>query len=68
MSRYNYDYVRRTYGVDPQIGQPVKHTVTGEYGKVAHAGSAGHYVMVRFGEQKNASPCHPTELEYGVRP
>jgi hypothetical protein len=67
MSRYNYDYVRSTYGVDPWPGQIVTHTVTGKAGKVAHAGSVGHYVMVRFDGQKHASPCHPTELKYEAR-
>ncbi len=48
MSRYNYDYISRAYGVDPKPGQRVTHTVTGKDGTVAHVGSQGHYVMVRF--------------------
>lgn len=60
-----YDYVRRTYNVDPQIGQRVKHTVTGNSGVISREDrSAGHYVQVRFDGKKHPLPCHPTELEY----
>lgn len=60
-----YDYVRRTYGVDPRVGARVRHTVTGQFGKIARESlSAGHYVQVRFDGAKYALPCHPTELDY----
>lgn len=60
-----YDYVRRAYGVDPQIGQPVKLENSSKVGTVAREDlSMAHYVMVRFDGQRHASPCHPTSLEY----
>jgi hypothetical protein len=60
-----YDYVRRAYGVNPGVGQRVRHTVTKKFGTVAKENpSQGHYVMVRFDGQSFSSPCHPTELDY----
>lgn len=60
-----YDYVRRSYDVNPVVGQRVTHTVTKESGLVAREDkSQGHYVQVRFDGRKHASPCHPTELVY----
>lgn len=60
-----YDYVRRTYNVQPEIGARVRHTVINKFGVVCREDkSAGHYVQVRFDGQKHRSPCHPTELEY----
>jgi len=62
-----YDYVRRTYGVDPIVGQRVRHTEIDKFGTVAReSASQAHYVMVKFDGQNFASPCHPTALEYGV--
>jgi len=64
-----YDYVRRTYGIDPRPGQLVKHTVTGKTGMISRENkSQGHYVMVRFNGQKHTVPCHPTELDYTAQP
>lgn len=60
-----YDYVRRTYGVNPGVGQRVQHTVTKDFGHIAREDlSQGHRVMVRFDGKKFALPCHPTELDY----
>jgi len=60
-----YDYVRRTYSVDPVIGQRVTHTVTHKSGIIAREDkSQSHYVKVRFDGQKHTLPCHPTELNY----
>lgn len=63
----SYDYVRRNYPVDPQVGQ----RVTLAEGRQRPSGvvtrenkSQSHYVMVRFDGQRHASPCHPTSLEY----
>lgn len=62
-----YDYVKRTYGVDPEPGQAVTHTVTGKGGVIARENKGqSHYVQVRFDGQRHTLPCHPTELEYGV--
>lgn len=64
-----YDYVRRAYGVDPIVGKRVQHQVTKRFGEIGREDkSQGHYVMVRFDGQKFRSPCHPTELDYGVDP
>lgn len=62
-----YDYVRRTYDVDPQVGLWVTHTVTGRKGVITREDkSAGHYVQVKFEGYKKALPCHPTELQYSI--
>ena len=60
-----YDYVKRTYPVEPQVGARVTHQVTKRSGTIAREkASQAHYVMVRFDGQKFSSPCHPTELDY----
>jgi hypothetical protein len=59
-----YDYVKRTYGVEPKVGQRVKHTVTGNSGVVAREDKGqAHYVQVKFDGKRFALPCHPTEIE-----
>jgi len=68
-----YDYIRRTYGVDPVPGEWVRHTemTRNNLGQIAPENrSQGHYVMVRFeGSDNIDSPCHPKALEYlGDRP
>lgn len=63
----SYDYVRRTYGVDPQVGQRVRHSElrANNEGKVAPMDeSCAHYVMVKFDGRDEPAPCHPTALEY----
>lgn len=62
-----FDYVRRTYGVNPHDGQRVRHQVTGKFGTVKRARSALHYVHVQFDGQKHKTPCHPTELDYDLQ-
>lgn len=60
-----YDYVKRTYAVNPVVGQRVKHHVTGKEGTIARESqSAAHYVQVRFDGQRYNASCHPTELDY----
>lgn len=60
-----YDYVKRTYNVNPVMGQRVTHTVTKKGGAIARESpSAGHYVQVCFDGSKFAVSCHPTELDY----
>ncbi|MEW6256926.1 MAG: hypothetical protein AB1592_13305 [Pseudomonadota bacterium] len=60
-----YAYVRRTYGVNPGIGQRVQHTITLWFGTIAREDlSLSHYVMVQFDGNSFALPCHPTELDY----
>lgn len=68
MAEPAYQYVRRTYGVNPGIGQRVQHTVTHKLGTIAREDkSQGQYVQVRFDGQKFALPCHPTELDYSPK-
>ena len=63
-----YDYIKRTYTFQPQVGRRVKHTVTGKLGVISREDrSASHYVQVRFDGQRFALPCHPMELEYDGR-
>lgn len=61
-----YDYIRRTYAVDPVPGERVKHTVTGKSGVIVRTRGDPQYVQVRFDGQKHSLPCHPTELDYGA--
>lgn len=63
-----YEYIKRTYKFQPEIGRRVKHTVTKNEGVIAREDrSAGHYVQVRFDGRRFVSPCHPDELEYTER-
>lgn len=61
----SYEYVRRTYGVNPVPGQRVRHQETGKLGVIVHENvSAAHYVHVRFDHLKFSLPCHPNALDY----
>lgn len=60
-----YEYVKRSYGVNPEVGQRVRHTGINKWGTVARENrSQSHYVMVHFDSQRHASPCHPEALQY----
>ena len=62
-----YDYVKRAYGVAPEPGQRVRHTVSRHhsFGVVADEDpGCGRYVMVLFDGAPHALPCHPGELDY----
>lgn len=62
-----YDYVRRTYQVNPIVGERVIFTEYKERpaGTIAREDkSCSHYVMVKFDNARWPSPCHPTSLEY----
>jgi len=60
-----YDYIKKTYSVDPRVGSRVQHTVTKKFGKIAREKqSAGNYVQVMFDGRGFSVPCHPTELNY----
>ncbi len=61
----SYEYVKRTYGHEPIVGNRVWHTVIKKFGRIAkEKPSQGLYVMVRFDGQNFSSPCHPDELDY----
>jgi hypothetical protein len=65
----SYEYVKRTYGHEPIIGNRVYHKVTKEFGRIAkEKPSAGHYVQVKFDGAPFSSPCHPDELDYFPTP
>lgn len=60
-----YDYVKRAYAFQPEIGRRIQHTVTGRFGVIARENrSQGHYVQVKFDGQSFALPCHPDEIRY----
>lgn len=60
-----YDYIKRTYGVEPKIGARVRHTETDKFGKITREKpSAAHYVNVMFDGRGFSVPCHPTALDY----
>lgn len=62
-----YDYIKQTYGVSPEPGKIVYHTVTKEWGVITREDrSASHYAQVKFEGARHASPCHPTDLQYDV--
>lgn len=61
----SYDYVKRTYPVNPRVGERVKHKETERCGVIARENrSMAHYVQVKFDGDARPLPCHPTELEY----
>jgi hypothetical protein len=53
-----YDYIRRTYGVDPKIGQRI--TMDGRLGTIIRPQGDPQYLNVRFDGQKHTVPVHPT--------
>ena len=58
-----YGYIRRTYGVNPRIGQRIKHF--GKSGAIIRPQGDPHYLRVRFDGQRHASNVHPTDqVEY----
>lgn len=60
-----YDYIKRMYDFQPEIGRRVRHTVTKRDGRIGREKpSHGHYVRVWFDGERFASNCHPGELEY----
>jgi len=60
-----YDYIKRAYKFQPEVGRRVLHIITHKEGVIAREDvSAGHYVQVKFDEIKHARPCHPDELTY----
>lgn len=59
----SYEYIKKTYLVNPVVGSRVQHMVTRRLGKITRENvSALHYVMVKFDGSKHSLPCHPLEL------
>lgn len=59
-----YDYAKRTYGVNPVVGERIRHHVGGKEGVIVGERSPNHYVHVLFDGGKHPLPCHPTEMDY----
>jgi hypothetical protein len=60
-----YDYIKRSYAFQPEVGRRVQHTVTKQCGTIAREGRSNqHRVRVKFDGQKFALPCHPGELQF----
>lgn len=59
-----YDYVRRTYGVNPIPGHRCRLENTDREGVIARRRNYDHWVWVRFDGSGFATPCHPTSLIY----
>lgn len=60
-----YDYIKRTYDFQPEVGRRVRHTETNGEGVIQRERvGEGHYVQVRFDGKKHNLPCHPGSLEY----
>jgi hypothetical protein len=53
-----YDYIRRTYGVDPKPGQRI--TMDGKPGVIVRPVGDPQYLNVRFDGQKHTNNVHPT--------
>ncbi len=70
MSITPYTYIQRTYRVQPIVGEWVRHTETGRYGKVQPPEVEGgtHYVRVRFDGDDFDMNSHPMALEYACTP
>ena len=60
-----YDYIKRSYPFQPEVGKRVRHTVINQEGVIAREDRGqGNYVQVKFDGRKFAVPCHPGELVY----
>lgn len=60
-----YEYVKKTYGVNPVLDQTVVHTENNQTGKIVRENrSLKKYVMVLFSGRRHPVPCHPTALDY----
>jgi len=58
-----YDYIRRTYGVDPRLGQRV--LIDGRWAMVVRPQGDPLYLRLRFEGQRHTSNAHPTwRVEY----
>lgn len=53
-----YDYIRRTYGVDPKVGRRI--TMDGKPGVIVRPKGDPAHLQVRFDGQKHTVPVHPT--------
>lgn len=67
-----YEYVRKTYGVNPVPGARVRFTETNRGGQstlgtIARRKSYDHHVYVLFDGEKHPMPCHPTSLDYSPK-
>lgn len=63
----SYEYIKKSYGVEPVVGQQVQHEVTRKFGKIARENkSSSHYVMVKFDGSNHSLPCHPLEIGLAV--
>lgn len=61
----SYEYVKRTYSVNPKVGLRVRHHETKRLGRITREDrGAAHYVQVRFDGDKHSLPCHPLALDY----
>lgn len=59
-----YGYIRRYYGVDPHVGQSIRHHVTGNTGQIKRPSGDPQYLLVDFGDGRGAVNVHPTECDY----
>lgn len=62
-----YDYVRRTYKLDPRIGQRARlkdeGTMTGMEGTVLYPGTSSAHVHIILDGMREPSICHPYSVE-----
>ena len=54
-----YEYIKRTYGVDPQVGRRITHY--GRPGQIVRPIGDPQYLRVRFVGRKHADNVHPTD-------
>lgn len=58
-----YDYIRRTYNVDPKVGQRI--TMDGKPGTIIKPRGDPQHLNVRFDGTRHGVPVHPTwEVDY----
>lgn len=58
-----YEYIRKYYGVNPQVGQRVR-VPDGKIGIIQPVEGDPQYLDVRFNGQQHTVPVHPTDVEY----
>jgi hypothetical protein len=61
-----YDYIRRTYGVDPKVGQRI--TMDGWPGTIIRPQGDPAHLRVRFDGKKSIDIVHPTwKVDYSPK-
>lgn len=63
-----YEYVKKTYGVQPEPGMRVAIEYSKQTGTIARKRHYTHYVFVKLDGHKHSRPYHPLDLIYPEAP